>query len=74
MEVRVARLEEQFTRIEALLRGIDDRVRRFELDAAELKGRIASLPTTWAMVTTMIGGQITLAGLVLVMLRAFGAK
>ena len=74
MEKRVTRLEEQFTRIELLLRTIDDRVRRFELDGAESKGRIAGLPTTWAMVTTMIGGQITLAGLVFVILKTFGAK
>ncbi len=74
METRVGRLEEQFERIEGLLRSLDDRFRRFEVDGAELKGRIASLPSTWAMVTTMIGGQITLAGLVFVILKAFGAK
>ena len=109
MEARVARAEDQFTRVEALLRGIDertrrletdgaelrallggmdeqtrrletllrstdDRVRRLEVDVAELKGRIVNLPTTWAMITTMIGGQITLAGLVLVILKAFATR
>lgn len=72
MEVRVARLEDQFNRIEALLKGIDDRARRLEIDAGELKGRLAHLPTTWAMVTTVVGGQVALAGILFAAMRLVG--
>ena len=50
MDARMTRLEEQFSRIETLLRGVDDRLRKVETDIAELKGRVANLPSTWAMV------------------------
>jgi len=63
MEARVVRLEDQFARIEALLHGIDDRAHAIELGAAELKGRLASMPGTWAMIATVVGGQVALAGL-----------
>ena len=69
VEARVARLEDQFGRIEALLRGTDDRVHRLEVDSSEMKGRLSGLPSTWALVTTIIGGQITLVGLLFAALR-----
>ncbi len=72
METRLARLEDQFTRIEGLLRSIDDRVRKMEIDAGELKGRLASLPGTWAMIATVIGGQVALAGLLFAALKLGG--
>lgn len=72
MEARVAKLEDQFGRIEALLHGIDDRVRSIEINAAEMKGRLSSLPGTWAVITTVIGGQVALAGLLFAALK-FGA-
>ena len=73
METRVTRLEDQFTRIEALLLSIDDSVRKLEIDAGELKGRLASLPGTWAMIVTVIGGQVALAGLLFGALKLGGA-
>lgn len=73
MEVRVARLEDQFGRIETLLRVIDDRLRKFEVDAGEMKGRLSGLPSTWAMVTTVIGAQVALAGLFLAALKFSGS-
>ncbi len=73
MEARMTRLEDQFTRIETLLKSIDDRVRKLEIDAAELKGRFAHLPTTWAMVTTVVGGQVALAGILFGAFRLAGA-
>ncbi len=73
MDARMTRLEEQYSRIEALLRGVDDRLRKVETDIAELKGRVANLPSTWAMVTTMLGGQITLAGFLIAIIRIVGA-
>lgn len=73
MEARLTRLEDQFTRIEDLLRGIDDRVRKIEVDAGELKGRLGGLPSTWAMIATVIGGQVALAGLLFGALKLGGA-
>lgn len=63
MEIRMARLEDQFSRIETLLKGIDERVRAVELELRESKGRMSNLPTTWAMIVTVIGGQAALATL-----------
>lgn len=63
MELRVARLEDQFTRIETLLKGIDERTRAVELELREAKGRMSNLPTTWAMVTTVVAGQATFGGI-----------
>lgn len=72
LDARMTRLEEQYSRIETLLRGVDDRLRKVETDIAELKGRVANLPSTWAMVTTMLGGQITLAGFLIAIIRIVG--
>lgn len=69
MEARMARLEDQFSRIETLLRSIDDRVHKLEIDGSELKGRLATLPATWAMIATVIGGQMALATLLFGALR-----
>ena len=69
MDVRVARLEDQFSRIESLLKAIDDRVRSVELEMREMKGRQSSLPTTWSMIVTVIGGQVALAGLLFAALK-----
>lgn len=74
MEARVTRLEDQFTRIEALLKSIDERVRKLEIDAGELKGRIAGLPSTWAMIATVLGSQVALAGLLFAALKLGGAR
>ena len=65
MEVRLARLENQSARIEALVRGIDDHLRQLRAETVELKGRLASRPTTWVMLATMIGGQLALAGILI---------
>jgi hypothetical protein len=83
MEMRLQRLEETLPRIEALLRSLDDRLRRVEIevervrnvqiDLAELKGRITNLPSTWAMVTTILGGQVAFAAVFLALLRFAGA-
>ncbi len=79
MEQRVIRLEEQFVRIEALLLRIDDRVNRLderlrhlEIEVAGLQGVITNLPSTWAMLTMMLGGQIALAGILVGALRLGG--
>jgi len=38
----------------------------------ELKGTVSQLPTTWVMITGIIGGQLALAGLFLAALRLSG--
>lgn len=54
------------------MRSVDDRLRKVEIELAEMKGRITNLPTTWAMITTMLGGQIALAGFLVAILRIVG--
>ena len=80
MEARITRLEDQFGRIEQLLNGLnerlqrlDDGVRAVEVSNAELKGRVGQLPSTWVMITTILGGQIALAGVVAAILKLAGA-
>lgn len=65
LDQRVAALEADMRevkgilgRIEKKLDQFDDRLRRVELDVAEMKGRVAQLPTAWTLLT---GG----AGLIL---------
>ncbi|MEO8714596.1 MAG: hypothetical protein ABI369_06260 [Acetobacteraceae bacterium] len=76
MEIRVAHPEEDFRDIKGILRDmdarIDARMRAIEVGIAELRGRIQNLPTAWLMLTAIIGGQITLAGLLFAALR-FGS-
>nr|WP_294510914.1 hypothetical protein [uncultured Rhodopila sp.] len=73
MVIRVQRLEDTCQRIEALLKRIDDRLRKVEIDVAEMRGRIAQLPSTWAMITTMLGGQVAFAAAILAILRITGS-
>jgi archaellum component FlaC len=69
MEARVQRLEDMLQRVEALMKSVDDQLRRVEIELAELKGRVATLPSTWAMVTTIVGGQGAFAAVLLALLR-----
>jgi hypothetical protein len=73
MDMRLQRLEEALPRIEALLKSIDDRLRNVEIGLAELRGRMVNLPSTWAMLTTMLGGQVAFAAVIFAMLRFVGA-
>ncbi len=71
---RVGKIEEQLVRLDATLDKIDERLRALEKSVAELTGIVRHLPTTWVMVTAMIGGQITLAGLLFGAIKLFAAK
>lgn len=51
---------------------VNDRLRKVEIGLAKMEGRITHLPTTWAMITTMLGGQIALAGFLVAILRVVG--
>lgn len=48
MEARVARIEDDMKEIRADLKAI-------RIDVAEMKGRVASLPTTWQLITLVFG-------------------
>jgi hypothetical protein len=79
MEARVSRLEEDFKDFRAELRafrsdltGIRTDMGRVRADPGEMKGRLAHLPTTWVMLTGLIGSQVTLAGLVYCVARTLG--
>ena len=69
MEMRLQRLEETYSRIEALMTSLDDRMRHVEIEVAELKGRITNLPSTWAMITTVLGSQIAFAAVFIAIFR-----
>jgi hypothetical protein len=73
MATRLQRLEDALPRIEALLRGVDDRLRKVEVDLAEMKGRIANLPSAWAMATTTLCSQVAFAAAILAILKIVGA-
>jgi len=69
IEIRIAHLEENVREIKTILQGIDKRLRSIETGSSELRGRIQTLPTTWQMLTTVIGTQVTLVGLVYTVIR-----
>ncbi|MFG1376980.1 hypothetical protein [Xanthobacter autotrophicus] len=48
MEARVARLEDDMKEIRSDLKAL-------RIDVAEMKGRVASLPTTWQLITLVFG-------------------
>jgi hypothetical protein len=76
LETRVASLEADMRevksilgRMEPLLRGIDDRLRKIEVDGAEMKGRVAQLPTAWTFLTAGIGLVLGTFGFIFAVLR-----
>ena len=76
MERRVAALEADMRevkttlgRIEALMRGFDDRLRRVEMDVAELKGKVSRLPTAWTLLTGGIGLILATFGFAFALVR-----
>jgi hypothetical protein len=66
--MRLQRLEDVIPRIEALLKSLDDGLRRVEIELAEVKGRVSQLPSTWAMP----GGQVAFAAAILAIPRVVG--
>jgi hypothetical protein len=47
-------------------------MRSIQVELAEVKGRVGALPTTWAMLTAIMAGQITFAGVFAAVLRLAG--
>lgn len=73
MEARVTRLEEDMREIKADLKALRDEMRRgfndlgesvhkLAVDVAEVKGRVAHLPTVWQINLQMIGLIFTVMG------------
>ncbi len=70
MEARVAVLEQlardtkdALAGLRSELAGVKADTHQTRIDIAEMRGRISQHPSTWQMVTTIIGGQVALAAL-----------
>jgi hypothetical protein len=61
-------------RIERRMASIDELMRKVEITVAEMNGRMTNLPSTWAMITTMLGGQIAFAGTIVAVLHLTGVR
>ena len=80
LEQRVGNLEADLRevksilgRMEPLLRGIDDRLRRIEIETAETKGRVSQLPTAWTLLTGGFGLVVATFGFAFALVR-FGLR
>jgi hypothetical protein len=56
-------MERRVTQLEADFREIMGQLTAIRADLAEVKGRVTHLPGTFTMITTVIGGQVALAGI-----------
>ena len=65
METRITRLEDDFRSLKADLSAI-------RTDVSYLRGRIESLPTTWQLITAVIGGNVSVAAVIFAALKAIG--
>jgi hypothetical protein len=72
MEPRIAMLEKAMERLEADARELRTDMRSTREDISYMKGRLEHLPTTWAMLTAVIGGQAVFAGVVFGAMKLFG--
>lgn len=69
MEARLSRLEEDVREVRADLKALRNDVTGVRVDIAWLKGRVEQLPTTWVMLTAIIGSMVALLGFTFVVLR-----
>ncbi len=79
--MRVQRLEDTLHRIDGLQASVEgrmgrlaDRLRNVEVELSGMNGRMTNLPSTWAMLTTMLGGQIAFAGTIAAILHLTGVR
>ena len=70
-DIRMMRLEENYKRIEMLLKRIDKRTRRTEIEIAQVKGRVSQLPSSCQMFNAIAGGQITFVALIIAVMKLF---
>lgn len=74
---RLARIELRIGEIDDVLRRLDtmdEQLRRAHITIAEINGRVSLLPTSWQVVTAIIGGQAAVAALILGSFLAFGLR
>ena len=55
--------------LDKLLRGIDDRLCRIEVETAEMKGRVSQLPTAWTLLTGGFGLVLSTFGFAFALVR-----
>jgi hypothetical protein len=65
-------LEQRVERLENESREFRDDLRQIRTDLAFIRGRLENLPSTWVMLTGIIGGQIALAGVLIAASRLLG--
>jgi hypothetical protein len=56
-------------RLDKRMDGVDDRLRRLELETAEMKGKVSQLPTAWTFISAGIGLVLGTFGFVFALLR-----
>lgn len=72
MEARVARLEANVSDIRSTLGRLEPLLRQQSIDMAEMKGRLAHMPTLFQTGATMLAinaGIVAVAGLIVVLLK-----
>ena len=69
LEADMREVKTTLGRIEALLRSLDDRVRKVEVDVAELKGKVSQLPTAWTLLTGGTGLILATFGFAFALVR-----
>lgn len=69
MKNGLARLEAGQHRLDARMEALAEGQTKLRESVAELRGQVRNLPTTWAMLVAIVGGQVALAGLVFAALR-----
>ena len=69
VEATLIRIEKRLDSLEAKFDRFDDRLRKLEIDMAEIRGRTASMPTTWTLVTTGFGMVLSTCGMMFAILR-----
>jgi hypothetical protein len=69
MEPRIARLEEDVKELKADVKSLRADLTAVRLDVAWLNGRVEQLPTTWVMLTSIVGSMVALLGFTFIVLR-----
>jgi hypothetical protein len=70
---RVAALEGDVKEVKAGLKALVDEVHSNGVDLAEIKGRLANMPSTFQMLTWFVGVSIAMVGLTFTIARLMGS-
>jgi archaellum component FlaC len=69
IEALIRGLDDRVGRLEDRVGGVDDKARRVEVELAELKGRVSQLPTAWMLFTGGSGLILAIFGASFALLR-----